>query len=269
MIDGPANRTFAVIDIGNTRIAVGRWENSAVMDTVRVDADDRTGLTQALTRLHRGFPADASPATGIASVAPDTLAWVDGVVQAVTGRGPVVIGRNVPLPMPINVRHPERVGVDRVCSAAAAFRRVRGTCIVVQFGTAVTVDVVADDGVFLGGAILPGLAMQARALHEFTAALPLVAPNPPEQIIGGDTEEAIRSGIVIGTAGAVRGLVEGIATQLGKWPQVIATGGDAARMAGVAAATDFFDSLVPDLCLMGIGDCLNDRFAPGDDDHDG
>jgi type III pantothenate kinase len=292
-------RRYTVLDIGNSRIALGNWENAVVSDTVRIDAADRDGFTAALRTLREKLGTQTPALTGVASVVPDALAWIRPAVLKLTGREALVIGDSIPLPIPVQVRQPERVGVDRVCAAAAAFRRVHAACTVVQFGSAITVDVVSDDGAFLGGAILPGVTMQARALNQFTAGLPLVSvwgagvppltegfgsprsrvppvrdgvsrPGPvgesgagSPECIGRDTEEAIRSGITYGTAGAIRGLVESIATQLGKWPQVIATGGDVLRM---AEHCDFLDSIVPDLTLMGIGDCLDDRFASQSDE---
>ncbi|HEY3246307.1 MAG TPA: type III pantothenate kinase, partial [Phycisphaerae bacterium] len=150
-------RRYTVIDIGNSRIALGNWENAVVSDTVRIDAADRDGFTAALRTLHEKLGTQSSALTGVASVVPDALAWIRPAVLKLTGREALVIGHSIPLPIPVQVRQPERVGVDRVCAAAAAFRRVRAACTVVQFGSAITVDVVSDDGAFLGGAILPGL----------------------------------------------------------------------------------------------------------------
>jgi len=140
--------------------------------------------------------------------------------------------------------------MDRVCAAAAAYDKIQQACAVVDFGTAVTVDLVDDEGTFIGGAILPGLKLQLRALHEHTAQLPTVDPAFPELPYGRDTIEAMQTGVCRGMAGAVRGLVEGYATHLNRWPQVIATGGDAALMAPYC---DFLDNVVSDLTLRGAG----------------
>jgi type III pantothenate kinase len=132
---------------------------------------------------------------------------------------------------------------------------------VVDLGTAITVDCVSSDGVFLGGAILPGMRMQARALHEGTAKLPEVELAEPEGVFGADTVEAIRSGIVVGVRGAVRTLVEAYASELNQWPIVVTTGGDAdlfGNPEGIVQAQ------APPLCLLGIARALyrslvNDR----------
>ena len=161
-----------------------------------------------------------------------------------------MVGQGIELPIEVKLREPHRVGVDRVCTAAAAFERTGHGCTVVDFGTTVTVDLVDDAGVFLGGAILPGPRLQAQALAKYTAALPEVDPQPPANPIGADTVEAIGSGVCYGIAGAVRGLVERYATVLHHWPQVVATGG---QLELFMPECDFIDSAVPDLTLLGVG----------------
>lgn len=238
-----------VIDIGNSSIKLGLWCDKAVTGSVRVPNDDTAGLAKAIARLLGRQADDAPTDVAIASTEPNVLKLtrsmlVDGGAEA------FVVGEEIPLPVPTDVEVPEQVGVDRLCSAAAAHDRTGHACIVIDFGSAITVDLIGDDGVFLGGAILPGLAMQRAALHERTAALPLVEPSLPKSPVGRSTQEAIRSGIVYGTVGAVRGLVERFAGRLGTWPQVLATGGDLELLKDEC---DFCDSLVPDLGLMGVG----------------
>jgi type III pantothenate kinase len=120
---------------------------------------------------------------------------------------------------------------------------------VASFGTAITIDCVSADGRFMGGAILPGLDMSFEALHEGTAALPQVEVETPGGAIGRNTHDAIVNGVVYGAVGALRELVERYATELGHWPQLVITGGNAGLVRQLA---DFVDSVVPDLCLMGV-----------------
>lgn len=238
-----------VIDIGNSSIKLGLWCDTAVTGSVRLLNDDTAGLAEAIARLQAQQPDDATRDVAIASTQPEILKRTRSILGD-GGADSWVVGEEIPLPVPVDVEAAQQVGVDRLCSAAAAHDRTGHACIVVDFGTAITVDLVGDDGVFLGGAILPGLAMQRSALHEGTAALPLVEPAIPKSPVGRSTEEAIRSGMVYGTVGAVRGLVERFAGQLGTWPQVVATGGDLELLKDEC---DFCDSLVPDLCLIGVG----------------
>jgi len=121
--------------------------------------------------------------------------------------------------------------------------------VVADFGTALTIDLVADNDVFLGGTIMPGVALAARALNEHTAQLPLVEVGAPTDILGKDTASAIRNGIFAMMVGALREIAERYATQIGKWPVLIVTGGDAQA---IASACEFVDHVAPDLCLDGL-----------------
>ncbi len=241
---------IVVADIGNSSTAAALWSDGKVSQRRDFRHDQREVLRQAVKALADQTAAPTRSAVVIASVVPaalnELLEWIRGSM----GLEPMVVGRQIPLPMPVKLPRPEAVGVDRICTAAAAHHVKKEPCIVVDFGSAVTVDVVDSEGAFIGGAIAPGLHMQARSLHEHTAVLPNVEPSHPDDTIGQDTADAIRGGIHYGTAGAVRHIVETFATHIGRWPPVVATGGDAA---GIAEECGIFDNVVPDLCLMGIG----------------
>jgi len=175
---------------------------------------------------------------------------VKSAVQSVTGGRALVIGDVIPLPMATDLIDASTVGCDRVVSAAMAYERMNRAVVVADFGTAITIDCVGEEGVFLGGAILPGLAASAKAMHQTTAALPLITdPKLGEKPWGRTTDEAISTGLLATATGALRDLVERYATELGVWPEVIATGGDAER---IVAHCDFIHAVVPDLLLMGI-----------------
>ncbi|MEW6250539.1 MAG: type III pantothenate kinase, partial [Planctomycetota bacterium] len=169
--------------------------------------------------------------------------------EEITGLSPVRIRDDVPLPMTLDIDNADEIGVDRVCSAAAAYERTRGACAVASFGTAITVDCVSEDGRFLGGAILPGLDMSFAALHAGAAQLPRVSPGKPAAVFGRNTHDAIVNGVVYGALGALREIVERYATALGEWPRLVITGGNAPLVAELA---DYVDAIVPDLCLMGV-----------------
>ena len=162
----------------------------------------------------------------------------------------LVVGRDLPLPIETNLPEPERIGTDRLCAAAMAYHRLGSACVVADFGTAITIDCVNDEGVFLGGAILPGLGLSADALANGTSALPEVELTKPDWVFGADTRQAIVGGIINGARGALRELIESYATELGVWPEVILTGGDAEL---VGADCDFVSAVVSDLCLLGVG----------------
>ena len=174
----------------------------------------------------------------------------------------LVVGEELHRPMNLAVEAPESVGIDRVCCAAAAYERIHQACAVASFGTAITIDCVNDAGVFMGGAILPGLAMQARGLHEGTAVLPEVRLEQTGAVFGTNTDQAIKNGIIYGAVGALREITERYAADLGRWPQLVVTGGNAEL---ISRHCDFIDNVVPDLCVRGIALAYRKHFSPFED----
>lgn len=248
--DKTVDEPVAIIDIGNTTVSLASWYDGNVAAAASASASSATEFDKAFSALLTTFPNESPSAVVVSSVNPGVLDEVRDKVESKLDRQALVIGEQIPLPMDVGVRDARAIGVDRVCAAAAAFDRLHSDCIVIDFGSAVTVDLVDEEGTLLGGAILPGLRMQFAALHEHSALLPEVSPAMTELAYGRDTTEAIQSGVCRGLAGAVRALVEAYAASLNKWPQVIATGGDLDFM---APNCDFLDSLVADLTLRGIG----------------
>jgi len=247
-----------VIDIGNTNTKVATWHQENLKTVLSVPTGEMTAFHEAFL-AHRQASSTKNPAaTVIGSVVPEALDRIRIHIGEVQDREPLVVGDTLPMPLDVTVKDPKAVGVDRVCQAAAAYDRIETGCTIVSFGTAVTVDLVDDDGTFLGGAILPGVAMQMRALHQFTAALPTAEPGIPELPYGTDTVEAIQTGVCRGLVGAVRGIVEGYATHLNHWPQVVATGGNAALLMPLC---DFIDTWTTDLTLRGIGLAYTNHLA--------
>ncbi len=246
----PGPLSIVVIDAGNTKVALARWVEGDVFDVRRVPRTDTEAIIAALEEVRSHCENATRQAIVIASVVPPVTEMLRAYIEDKLNLRLFIVGENTPLPMEVSVREPAAVGVDRVCSAAAAYSRTGHACAVVDVGSAVTIDVVNDDGVFRGGAIFPGLKMQAQSLADHTAGLPLVEPNAPASAVGRDTAEAIRSGVCFGLVGAIRNIVERVATEDNAWPRVIVTGGGSDILRD---QLDFVDCLVPDLCLMGIG----------------
>jgi type III pantothenate kinase len=162
--------------------------------------------------------------------------------------------RQVDMPIRFNVEAPHRVGLDRIAAAVAAnrLRDPRRPAVVVDAGTAITVNLVTADGVFQGGVILPGFTLTAKALAVGTDQLPLVTADlnaEPPRVVGKSTDEAIRSGLFWGNVGAVKEILERMHQEMTGVPQVFVTGGDARRLAGYISADARF---IPDLVLAGI-----------------
>lgn len=243
----PADALLA-IDIGNTRIGLGIWDGDGLHDSRRIAVNRPGEHRAAIEEVWRAINGGRR-AVVIGSVNPPCTPPVQKLVEDISGLAALRVRDDLPLPMPVDVDNADEVGVDRVCSAAAAYERIRGACAVASFGTAITVDCVSDDGHFLGGAILPGFQMSCDALHRGAAQLPCVMPGRPTTAFARNTHDAIVNGVVFGALGALREIVERYATELREWPQLVITGGGAPLVAELA---DYVDAVVPDLCLMGI-----------------
>ncbi len=237
------------VDIGNTRTRVAIVENRKILDQTSVLTAETGRIVEELKNMYGRISDQKVRPVVICSVVPKVCDAVTSATSISFDIEPLVIGRKIPLPLKLDVKDPKGVGCDRVISAAMAFERMGKAVAVATFGTAISIDCVNAVGVFLGGVILPGLQMSARALSEQTAQLPLVELKAPETPWGRDTAEAISGGIIFGAAGVLREVVERYATKLTIWPELIVTGGDGALVAGEC---DFVKAVVPDLLLMGI-----------------
>ena len=152
--------------------------------------------------------------------------------------------------MPIRYDNPHEVGADRLANAVGAYEKVHDTCVVVDFGTAITYDIVSAAGEYLGGIITPGAEISIDALYDRAAKLPKVELGRPRSLIGKSTVEAVRSGIMFGFTGQVEGIVRRLRDELGPETRVIATGGMAGMFAPFIRETiDDVDEL---LTLTGL-----------------
>ncbi|MBK8913769.1 MAG: type III pantothenate kinase [Phycisphaerales bacterium] len=244
----PAVDGLLVIDVGNTRVATAAWTSGALGPAQRAAIENEAEWTGQILAAWDELRTARSRAVVIGSVNAPALERVRGTADESFAEGVYLVGDDVPLPMPVDA-DPHTVGPDRVCSAAAAFEQVQSACAVASFGTAITVDCVSAEGRFMGGAILPGLQMSLDALHDHTDRLPAVQAAAPQTACGRGTSEAMLAGVVYGAAGALREIVERFATDLRRWPPLIATGGNAPLIQPYA---NFIDAVVPDLCLRGI-----------------
>lgn len=241
--------SLLAIDIGNTRIGMAVSDGDGLHDTQRVAVAEPPTWKRAIEETWAATGGSGARAVVIGSVRPQTTREIVELVTLVCDVDPIRVRDDLPLPMPLDIDNPAEVGVDRVCAAAAAYERVREACAVASVGTALTIDCVSREGRFMGGTILPGLDMAFAALHERTAALPRVRVRDCASPFGRNTDDAIAAGVLYGAVGALREIVERFATELGAWPNLVLTGGNAALLARHA---DFVDSVVPDLCLMGV-----------------
>jgi len=162
----------------------------------------------------------------------------------------LAVGPALKTGMPIRTENPHEVGADRLVNAVAAYAKTGSTCVVVDFGTAITYDAVSADGEYLGGIITPGIEISLDALSERAAKLPRVELTEPRAVIGRSTVEAIRSGIAFGFGGQVDGIVRRLREELGETTRVIATGGFATVM--LPFIKDTIDEVDEVLTLTGL-----------------
>ncbi len=237
------------VNVGNSRVAFGVFEDGRLTQAERHQlSSDNAKLIEA-AQVWGETVADGNNPAVLASVNPQICRLLHEVLFKDVGMKVLTVGQEVPLPMNVDLPNPEKVGVDRILNAAAAYERIKDAVTVVDAGTAITVDCVSPEGVFLGGAILPGLALSARVLHQQTALLPEVKIVRPDSVYGKDTSQAIQAGIYYGAVGAIRELIERYATELRAWPVTIVTGGDGELL---CAECDFIQAYVADLTLRGI-----------------
>ena len=248
------------VDIGNTNVTTGLFRNGALVATRRANthprssADELEHLLDALLRLDDASFADVS-AISACSVVPSLTAALE--IVAARRERPLLIASAGTVPVAVRTDRPAEVGADRLVNALAA-ARIHGTpAIVADFGTATTLDCVAADGSFVGGAIAPGLELGLEALAARTAKLPRVELRAPDRAIARDTVSAIQAGTVLGYQALANGLIGRARVELAEASgtttgdvRVILTGGLSA--APWARGIDGVDAIDPDLTLKGL-----------------
>ena len=239
-----------VLNLGNTRLAIGVFASGKLESVIRVPLDSRADWQGKIADAWSIIKDADSPAIAGASVNPPLLEAVEHAAELATGSPVQWVGRDLDLPIEVKTEQPAETGVDRVLNIAAAYEQMGKACVVADAGSALTVDVCDDSGAFLGGAIAPGAGMMLNVLHEKTARLPLVPLEPVSAPgIGRETKQAILQGVYTGIRGMVKELVEGYATELGTWPDLITTGGDAEKL---FSGWELVHAIAPDLTLYGI-----------------
>lgn len=242
------------IDIGNTNITLGVFDGDALSATWRLStersktSDEYSATLMQMLRL-RDVAAQRIDAVALCSVVPPLTPTFVDLCKTHFGVEPLVVGAGTKTGVRILYDNPRDVGADRIVDAAAALRLYGGPVIVVDIGTATVFDAVTANGDYLGGAIAPGMLIASDALFSSTSQLRRVELVAPATAIGRNTIHAIQSGVVLGYADLVRGMVARFDAELGGGAKVIATGG-LAHILEVEAGV--FDEINPDLTLMGL-----------------
>jgi type III pantothenate kinase len=242
-----------VVDVGNTQTHLGTYEGEELIEhwrfaTVRASTADELGAAVRNLLALRGLSFADIDASIVSSTVPrQRPEWVE-VGSHYLGHEVLVVGPGLRTGMPIRYDNPHEIGPDRLVNAVAGYDRVGGACVVVDFGTAVTHDVVSADGVYLGGVIFPGVEISLEALTERAAALPTIDLTPPRGVLGRNTVDAIRAGILYGYAGMVDGILARLEDEVGP-ARAVATGGLAGSVVPYCEAIDDYDDL---LTLTGL-----------------
>jgi type III pantothenate kinase len=242
------------VDVGNTQTHLGAFRGDELAEHWRFQtragatgdeiADRITGLL-ALSGIQ---PAEVD-ALAISSVVPPLGGEYTAMARRYFDADCLTIGPGVKTGMPIRIDNPYEVGADRLVNAVAAYERIRGSCVVVDFGTGINFDAVSADGEYLGGAIAPGVEISLTALTERGARIPRIDLDEPGAAIGKSTRAAIQSGVIFGFAGLIDGIARRIERELGGEPTVIATGGLAHAIVPFCETIDEVDDL---LTLTGL-----------------
>ena len=221
-----------VVDVGNTQTHFGLFPDgeTAVAEhwrfaTVRESTSDELGSRLANLLELRGLSFGDIDDSIVSSTVPQLSEQWTLMSRRYLGHEMLVVGPSIRTGIAIRYENPHEVGADRLANAVAAYDKVHDTCVIVDFGTAITYDIVSAAGEYLGGIITPGAEISIDALYDRAAKLPKVELAPPRTLIGKNTVDAIRSGIVYGFAGQVEGIVRRLRGELGPGTCVIATGG--------------------------------------------
>ena len=222
-----------VLDVGNTNTVLGVYNGEKLAAHWRVGTTKTQTVDEYAVLFRNLFAMDSlkiEDVTGIiiSSVVPPMDSTLREVCTRHFHRTPLFVEPGVKTGMPVHYDNPAEVGADRVVNGVAAFAKFGGPCVVVDFGTATTFDVISAKGEYLGGSIAPGIGISADALFSRTARLPRIDIKNPGRVIGTNTVASIQSGLFYGYLGLVDGILERIVGELGKDTKVVATGGLAA-----------------------------------------
>jgi len=241
---------WLAIDIGNTNIHIGLFDKDILHSTYSIKSTFPEHAETDFNKILNKSTCCNIQTVIISSVNPETEMFLVEYIQKKLSIRPKIVKKDILIPITIQAEQPEKVGTDRLINALAAFERTRNWTLVIDAGTAITIDVVNDKGAFVGGIIAPGIDISSKALHQCTSLLPEVSVKKPHSVIGKNTEEAINSGIYWGTIGMVNRIVNMVCDEIKCHPAIIATGGNANIL---AREIPIITNVCPNLTLEGIG----------------
>ena len=242
------------VDIGNSNIVLGSVEEEQILFEARLRTDPTKTSDEYcidLKMILEVYGVKASDVEGsiIASVVPQVLNSMQTALKKLTGKTALVVGPGLKTGLNIKVENPSQTGADLVVGCVAALREHKAPLIVIDMGTATTIVVLDKDGAFIGGSISPGVKISMDALTDRTALLPGLQLDQPKKAIGRNTIDCMRSGIMLGNACMLDGMVERMEAELGYQTTVVATGGIAKFVLPLCKREMIYDK---DLLVKGL-----------------
>lgn len=218
------------IDIGNTNVTLGLFHEDFLATTARLATDHRKTAHEYAVSIKEVIALQGEEVGHIedciiSSVVPSVAAAVAEAVTLLCDTVPLLLGPGVKTGLNIKIDNPAQLGADLAAGAVGALHEYTMPCIIIDMGTATTLSVLDKNGAFLGGSIAAGVRMTLKALAEGTAALPSISISSPKSVIGRNTVDCMQSGLVLGAAAMLDGLIDRIETELGETATVVATGG--------------------------------------------
>jgi type III pantothenate kinase len=261
--DSPKASVLAVC-VGNTRTQVGLLEGIEVHARQSFPNDQIEQIAE-FAKAQAGQAA-RDPAVVIASVHAHVADKLQARLESALGAEIYRVGRDLEIPILHSLDDPTTVGQDRLLNALGAFARFGQACVIIDAGTAITVDLIDGEGNFHGGAIAPGLNMMLRSLHQQTSALPELtyeAPDPARGVLGKDTRHAMLLGVRAAAVGLAHLLIDQYAEFYGGYPRVVATGGDAPTL---FEKDELVEHVLPELQLLGVAELCKRSVTQAEDE---
>ena len=243
-----------VVDVGNTQTHFGTFDGATLVEhwrfaTVRESTADELGAVLRNLLELRGIGLADLDSSIVSSTVPQLRPEWESMAARYLDHEMLVVGPGMKTGMGLRYENPREIGPDRLVNAVAAYERVGGACVIVDFGTAITYDCVSPAGEYVGGIIAPGVEISMEALTSRAAAIPRIDLTAPRALIGKSTVEAIRSGVIFGFAAQVDGIVGRLREELGEETEAIATGGLAGA---IVPFCDLIDDVDDMLTLTGL-----------------
>ena len=242
------------VDIGNSNIVLGGMEGQKIIFEARIRTDATKTSDEYCIDLKNildiyGVNRETLEGAIVASVVPQVLNSIKSAIKKLTGKSCLVVGPGLKTGLNIRIENPSQTGADLVVGAVAALREHKPPLIVIDMGPATTMMVLDETGAFIGGAISPGVKISMDALTDRTALLPGLQLDQPKKALGRNTIECMRSGIMLGAACMIDGMVSHMEEELGSKATVVATGGIARFVLPMCRTPILYDK---DLLLKGL-----------------